>query len=98
MHNKYYNSINGEKEITKNNNLINLLQIIGFILDIVDYFLISSTKLAPVGLYNYYSQHKILINLIYFLGGLILVGIFSAEIYIKSNKRKMNNQFDEIEL
>ena len=66
--------------------------------DIVDYFLISNEKLAPQPLYNYYSQHKILINLIYILGGLVLIGIFSAVMYIKSNKRKMNNQFNEIEL
>ena len=82
----------------KNNNLINLIEIIGFVFDIVDYFLISNEKLAPRSLYNYYSQHKILINLIYILGGLVSIGIFSAVMYIKSNKRKMNNQFNEIEL
>ena len=98
LHNKYYNSINGEQEIIKNNNIINLVEISGFVLDIVDYFLISSEKLAPGPLYHYYSQHKILINIIYILAGFVLIGIFSVAIYIKSNKRKMNNQFNEIEL
>ena len=82
----------------KNNNLINLLEIMGFVLDIVDYFLISNEKLSPKPLYNYYSQHKILINLIYILGGLVLIGIFSAVMYIKTKKRKMNNHFNKIEL
>lgn len=54
--------------------------------------------MAPESLYSYYTNHKILIKIIYFFGGLILIGIFSAIIFIKSNIRNNNTQFNEVEL
>lgn len=60
--------------------------------------MISSEKMAQQYLYNFYLQHKFLINIIYLLGGLTLIGIFSFLIYIKSKKKKNITQFDEVEL
>ena len=75
-----------------------MLEVTGFILDIINYWLVSFQKLAPELLYNHYSEHKILINMIYILGGLVLIGIFSADIYFKVNKRNNYVQFNEVEL
>jgi hypothetical protein len=82
----------------KKNNLIMSLELIGFILDIIDYFLIGSENLAPEMLYNYYLQHKILIKIIYFFAGLVIIGIFSSIIFIKLNTKNRNSQFNEVEL
>ena len=98
LYNKKYNSKSLSHETDKNNILIKLLEIAGFVLDIIDYWSISCPKWAPELLYNYYSQHKISINLLYLLGGLILSGVFSAKIYAKSKKRNNKTQFNEVEL
>lgn len=85
-------------EIAKNSNKIKQMQIIGFVLDIIDYLLIFSEKAAPELLYDYYLEHKVLVKIVYFFGGLVLLGIFSAIIYFKLNERDNNSQFDEVEL
>ena len=92
------NSNNSSFEIDKKNNKVKLLQIVGFFLDLFDYFLICSEKASPALLYEYYLEHKILIKIIYCFGGLILMGIFSAMIYIKVKIRNNNAQFNEVEL
>ena len=74
------------------------MELIGFILDIVNFFLISNEKLAPELLHNYYLQHKILIKIIYFFAGLVIIGIFSSLIIIKLNIKNRNSQFNEVEL
>ena len=98
LYNKKYNTKLETQEIKKNDLKINLLEILGLILDLIDNILISSQKLAPESLYTFYSHHKIVIKLIYVLGGIILIGIFSAKIYFKSKKNNKNNaQFNEVE-
>ena len=74
------------------------MELIGFILDIVNFFLISNEKLAPESLHNYYLEHKILIKIIYFFAGLVIIGIFSSIIIIKLNIKNRNSQFNEVEL
>lgn len=95
MNNKGYKNNKDIEEMIKYKNII---EIIGLILDIIDYFLISSQSLAPELLYNYYDQHKILIKIIYFFGGIILIGVFFIMILIKSNAMSNNGQFNEVEL
>ena len=92
------NSNNSSFEIDKKDSKIKLLQIGGFFLNLFDYFLICSEKASPALLYEYYLNHKILIKIIYCFGGLVLMGIFSAMIYIKSKIRNNNSQFNEVEL
>ena len=82
----------------KKNNKIYSFELIGFILDIVNFFLISNEKLAPELLHNFYSQHNILIKIIYFLAGLVIIGIFSSIIFIKLNSKNRISQFNEVEL
>ena len=53
-------------EIQKNNNKIRILQIVGFILDIIDFFLIRSEKAAPELLHEYYLEHTVLVKVIYY--------------------------------
>ena len=55
-------------EIGKNNDKIKLLQIIGLILDIIDYILIRSEKAAPELLHEYYLEHTVLVKVIYYFG------------------------------
>ena len=98
LYNKIYNSNHSTEEIIKNNKIINILEIVGFIINLLDFFLISNEKLAPELLYSYYTQHKILIKIIYFFGGLVLIGIFSFLLFIKSNIRNSNAQFNEVQL
>ena len=94
MNNKVFKTNKELDEITKYKNII---EITGLIIDIFDYFLISSQSLAPELLYTYYGKHKILIKIIYFFGGLILIGIFFIMILIKENITN-NGQFNEVEL
>ncbi len=98
LYNKKLNNNKASEDIDKTIKLINILEIVGFVLDLLDYFLISSEKLAPELLYSYYTQHKIFVKIIYCFGGLILIGIFSAFIFIKSNVRNNNAQFNKVEL
>jgi hypothetical protein len=98
LHNKTININKATEDIGKKLQLINILEIVGFVLDLLDYFLISSEKLAPELLYSYYTQHKIFVKIIYCFGGLILIGIFTAFIFIKSNISNNNAQFNEVEL
>lgn len=98
LYNKFYNSNKTSNKIAKKNNTINVLEISGVILDIFDFFLISSEKIAPELLFNYYLQHKIMVKIIYFFGGLTIIGIFSSKLFIKLNIKNGNSQFNEVEL
>jgi hypothetical protein len=85
-------------EIGKNNDKIKLLQIIGLILDIFDYILIRSEKAAPELLHEYYLEHTVLVKVIYYFGGLVLIGIYSAKLYIKKNVKNNNAMYNEVEV
>ena len=85
-------------EIGKNNDKIRNLQIVGFILDIIDYILIRSETAAPELLHEYYLEHTALVKVIYFFGGLVLLGIFSAKLYIKKNVKNNNALYNEVEV
>ena len=90
-------------EVIKNDNIINILQIIGFVIDVANYFLITNESLASQLLHIYYSEHKFLIQIIYILGGIILIGSFSIKIAYKANKNKNvininSNNFNKVEL
>ena len=85
-------------EIGKNNDKIKILQIVGFILNIIDYILIRSEAAAPELLYEYYLEHTVLVKVIYFFGGLVLLGIFSAKLYIKKNVKNNNALYNEVEV
>ena len=85
-------------EIGKNNDKIKILQIVGFILDIIDYILIRSEKAAPELLHEYYLEHTTLVKVIYYFGGLVLIGIFSAKLYIKKNVKNNNALYNEVEV
>ena len=90
-------------EVIKKDKIINILQIIGFIIDILDYFLITNETLAPDSLHEYYSEHKFLIQIIYILGALILIGSFSLKVIYKANMNKNSinnnsNNFNKVEL
>lgn len=98
LYNKIYNSNRTSEEIIKNNKIIYILELVGFIINLLDFFLISNEKLAPELLYSYYTQHKILIKIIYFFGGLVLIGIFSFLLFIKFNIRNNNAQFNKVQL
>ena len=98
LYNKKYNSNKNTQEILKKTNITHSLELIGFILDIVNFFLISNAKLATELLNNYYLQHKILIKIIYFFAGLVIIGIFSSIIFIKLKSKNRNSQFNEVEL
>lgn len=39
-----------------------------------------------------------MVKIIYFFGGLVLMGIFSAMIYFKKKAKNNNSQFNEVEL
>ena len=85
-------------EIGKNNDKIRNLQIVGFILDIIDYILIRSEKAAPDLLHEYYLEHTVLVKVIYYFGGLVLLGIFSAKLYIKNNVKNNNALYNKVEV
>jgi len=85
-------------EIQKNNDKIRNLQIIGFVLDIIDFFLIRSEKAAPQLLHEYYLEHTVLVKVIYYFGGLVILGIFSAKVYIKKNVKNNNALYNEVEV
>jgi hypothetical protein len=85
-------------EIGKNNDKIKILQIVGFILDIIDYILIRSEKAAPDLLHEYYLEHTVLVKVIYYFGGLVLLGIFSAKLYIKNNVKNNNTLYNKVEV
>ena len=71
--------------------------IVGFIVDLIDYILITSQTFAPVLLHDYYSEHKFLIQIIYILGAVILIGIFSSRVFYKLNfKNKINSKFSKV--
>ena len=91
------------EEVIKNDNIINILQIIGFVIDVANYFLITNESLASQLLHLYYSEHKFLIQIIYILGGLVLIGSFSIKIAYKANRNKNvininSNNFNKVEL
>lgn len=74
------------------------MEIIGLILNIFNFFMISSENMAPQLLYSYYSQHKILIKIIYFFAGLVIIGIFSSILFLKLHLKNKNSYFNEAEL
>ena len=89
----------GNDEVIKKDKIINILLIVGFIVDLINYFLITTEKLAPELLHEYYSEHKFLIQIIYLLGGVILIGISSARVFYKFNfKNKINSIFSKVEV
>jgi hypothetical protein len=89
----------GNDEVIKKDKIINILLIVGFIFDLIDYILITTTTFAPELLHDYYSEHKFLIQIIYLLGGFILIGIFSARVFYKLNfKNKNNSIFNKVEV
>lgn len=85
-------------EIGKNNDKIRILQIVGFIIDIIAFYLIRSEKAAPESLHEYYLEHTTLVKVIYYFGGLVLIGIFSAKLYIKKNVKNNNALYNEVEV
>lgn len=85
-------------EIGKNNDKIRIFQIVGFIIDIIDFYLIRSEKAAPELLHEYYLEHTTLVKVIYYFGGLVLIGIFSAKLYIKKNVKNNNALYNEVEV
>ena len=64
MHIQNSESNIGNDEVIKKDKIINILLIIGFIVDLIDYLLITSQTLAPEYLYEFYSEHKFLIQII----------------------------------
>ena len=99
MHIQNSESNIGNDEVIKKDKIINILLIIGFIVDLIDYMLITRENFAPILLHDYYTEHKFLIQIIYILGGLILLGIFSARIFYKLNfKNKVNSIFNKVEV
>ena len=86
-------------EIIQKDKIINILLIVGFCTDMFNYILITSQTLAPQLLHEYYSEHKFLIQIIYILGGLILIGVLSARVFYKLNfKNKINSLFNQVEV
>ena len=91
MHIQNSESNIGNDEVIKKDKIINILLIIGFIVDLIDYLLITSQTLAPEYLHEFYSEHKFLIQIIYLFGGFILIGIFFVKMSYKLNfKNKIN--------
>lgn len=99
MHIQNSESNIGNDEVIKKDKIINILLIIGFIVDLIDYLLITSQTLAPEYLYEFYSEHKFLIQIIYLFGGFILIGIFFVKMSYKLNfKNKINEIFKQVEV
>ena len=89
----------GNDEVIKKDKIINILLVVGFVIDLINYFLITTHTLAPELLQEYYSEHKFLIQIIYILGGLIFIGICSARVFYKLNyKNKINSIFNKVEV
>ena len=89
----------GNDEIIKKEKLINILLIAGFIVDFVNYLLITRKIFSPLLLHEYYSEHKFLIQIIYLLGGLILIIILSSRLFYKLNfKNKTNSKFYKVQV
>jgi len=99
MHIQNSESNIGNDEVIKKDKIINILLIIGFIVDLIDYLLITSQTLAPEYLHEFYSEHKLLIQIIYLFGGFILIGIFFVKMSYKLNfKNKINEIFNQVEV
>lgn len=99
MHIQNSESNIGNDEVIKKDKIINILLIIGFIVDLIDYLLITSQTLAPEYLYEFYSEHKFLIQIIYLFGGFILIGIFFVKMSYKLNfNNKINEIFNQVEV
>ena len=99
MHIQNSESNIGNDEVIKKDKIINILLIVGFIVDLIDYILITTTTFAPELLYEYYSEHKFLIQIIYLFGGFILIGIYFIKVSYKSNiKNKINEIFNQVEV
>jgi cell division protein FtsW (lipid II flippase) len=99
MHIQNSESNIGNDEVIKKDKIINILLIIGFIVDLIDYLLITSQTLAPEYLHEFYSEHKFLIQIIYLFGGFILIGIFFVKMSYKLNfKNKINEIFNQVEV
>ena len=99
MHIQNSESNIGNDEVIKKDKIINILLIIGFIVDLIDYLLITSQTLAPEYLHEFYSEHKFLIQIIYLFGGFILIGIFFMKMSYKLNfKNKINEIFNQVEV
>ena len=99
MHIQNSESNIGNDEVIKKDKIINILLIIGFIVDLIDYLLITSQTLAPEYLHEFYSEHKFLIQIIYLFGGFILIGIFFMKMSYKLNfKNKINEIFSQVEV
>ena len=89
----------GNDEIIKKEKLINILLIAGFIIDFVSYFIITRKIFSPILLHEYYSEHKFLIQIIYLLGGFILLVIFSSRVFYKFNfKNKTIPNFSKVQV
>ena len=89
----------GNDEVIKKDKIINILLITGFVVDLIDYLLITTQLFAPEYLHEYYSEHKFLIQIIYLFGGFILIGIYFIKVSYKSNiKNKINEIFNQVEV
>ena len=99
MHIQNYETNIGNDEVIKKDKIINILLITGFIVDLIDYLLITTQTFAPENLHEYYSEHKFLIQIIYLFGGFILIGIYFIKVSYKSNiKNKINEIFNQVEV
>ena len=89
----------GNDEVIKKDKIINILLITGFVVDLIDYLLITTQLFAPEYLHEYYSEHKFLIQIIYLFGGFILIGIYFIKVSYKSNiKDKIKEIFNQVEV
>ena len=89
----------GNDEVIKKDKIINILLITGFVVDLIDYLLITTQLFAPEYLHEYYSVHKFIIQIIYLFGGFILIGIYFIKVSYKSNiKNKISEIFNQVEV
>ena len=89
----------GNDEVIKKDKIINILLITGFVVDLIDYLLITTQLFAPEYLHEYYSEHKFLIQIIYLFGGFILIGIYFIKVSYNSNiKNKISEIFNQVEV
>ena len=99
MHIQNSESNIGNDEVIKKDKIINILLITGFVVDLIDYLLITTQLFAPEYLHEYYSEHKFLIQIIYLFGGFILIGIYFIKVSYKSNiKNKISEIFNQVEV
>ena len=99
MHIQNSESNIGNDEVIKKDKIISVLLIVGFFVDMLDYFLITTQTFANELLHEYYSEHKFLIQIIYLLGGFILIGVLSARAFYRLNyKNKINAIFNKVEV